>query len=57
VLYARSLPVIRTLTPAAAGTSGLPVRKFLPAAAFGALCWSALHISLGVALGETAKRI
>jgi membrane protein DedA with SNARE-associated domain len=57
VFFARFLPVIRTLTPAAAGTSGLPFRKFLPAAAAGALCWSALHISIGVALGEAAKRI
>ncbi|HVV08807.1 DedA family protein [Amycolatopsis sp.] len=57
VFFARFLPVIRTLTPAAAGTSGLPFRKFLPAAFAGALCWSALHISIGVALGEAAKRI
>lgn len=57
VFFARFLPVIRTLMPAAAGTSGLPFRKFLPAAFCGALCWSALHISLGAALGEAAKRI
>ncbi|HKS48893.1 MAG TPA: DedA family protein [Amycolatopsis sp.] len=57
VFFARFLPVIRTLTPAAAGTSGLPFAKFLPAAAAGALCWSALHISLGAALGEAAKRV
>ncbi|WAL67244.1 DedA family protein [Amycolatopsis cynarae] len=57
VFFARFLPVIRTLMPAAAGTSGLPFRRFLPAAAAGALCWSALHISLGVALGEAAKKI
>lgn len=30
VFFARFLPVIRTLTPAAAGTSGLPFRRFLP---------------------------
>lgn len=57
VLFARFLPVIRTLTPAAAGTSGLEFRKFLPAAAAGATSWSLLHISLGAALGEAAKRI
>jgi membrane protein DedA with SNARE-associated domain len=57
VFVARFLPVIRTLMPAAAGTSGLPFRKFLPAAFAGALCWSALHISIGVALGEAAKKI
>jgi len=57
VFFARFLPVIRTLTPAAAGTSGLEFRKFLPAAAAGAISWSLLHISLGAALGEAAKRI
>ncbi|MTD58293.1 DedA family protein [Amycolatopsis pithecellobii] len=57
VFFARFLPVIRTLMPAAAGTSGLPFRKFLPASFAGALSWSALHISIGVALGEAAKKI
>ncbi|GAA3856549.1 DedA family protein [Amycolatopsis tucumanensis] len=57
VFFARFLPVIRTLTPAAAGTSGLEFRKFLPAATAGAISWSLLHISLGAALGEAAKRI
>ncbi|EWC61435.1 DedA protein [Actinokineospora spheciospongiae] len=57
VFFARFLPVVRTLTPAAAGTSGLPYRKFLPAAAAGAACWSALHIGIGAALGEAAKRL
>ena len=36
VFFARFLPVVRTLTPAAAGTSGLPYRKFLPAVVAGA---------------------
>lgn len=57
VFFARFLPVVRTLTPAAAGTSGLPFRKFLPAVVAGTICWSALHISLGAALGEAATRI
>ena len=57
VFFARFLPVIRTLTPAAAGTAGLPFRKFLPAAAAGAFCWSLVHIGIGAALGEAAKRI
>lgn len=57
VFFARFLPVVRTLTPAAAGTSGLPYRKFLPAVVAGAACWSALHISIGAVLGEAAKRI
>lgn len=57
VFVARFMPVVRTLTPAAAGTSGLPYRKFLPAVVAGAACWSALHIGIGAALGEAAKRI
>lgn len=57
VFFARFLPVVRTLTPAAAGTSGLPFRRFLPAVVAGAACWSAMHISIGAALGEAAKRI
>jgi membrane-associated protein len=57
VFFARFLPVVRTLTPAAAGTSGLPYRKFLPAVVAGAACWSAMHIALGAAMGEAAKRI
>ncbi|TDV40450.1 DedA family protein [Actinophytocola oryzae] len=57
VFFARFLPVVRTLTPAAAGTSGLPYRKFLPAVVAGAAGWSAMHIALGAAMGEAAKRI
>jgi membrane-associated protein len=57
VFFARFLPVVRTLTPAAAGTSQLPYRKFLPAVVAGAACWSALHITLGALLGDAAKRI
>jgi len=57
VFFARFLPVVRTLMPAAAGTSGLPYRKFFPAVVAGAACWSAMHIAIGAALGEAAKRI
>ncbi|MEV4314376.1 DedA family protein [Actinocrispum sp. NPDC049592] len=57
VFFARFLPVVRTLMPAASGTAGLPYRKFLPAAAAGAACWSLVHISVGAALGEAAKRL
>jgi membrane-associated protein len=57
VFFARFLPVLRTLTPAAAGASGLPFRKFLPATAAGAFLWSLVHISIGAALGEAAKQV
>ena len=54
---ARCRPGPRPRSPAAAGTSGLPFRRFLPAAAAGAFCWSLVHIGIGAALGEAAKRI
>jgi len=57
VFFARFLPVVRTLTPAAAGTAKLPFRKFLPSVVAGTICWSALHISLGAALGEAARAV
>ncbi|WP_134734062.1 DedA family protein [Amycolatopsis nivea] len=57
VLIAIFLPVLRTLVPAAAGTSGLPLRKFLPAVAVGATAWCALHIAIGAAAGEAARQI
>lgn len=56
VLIAIFLPVLRTLVPAAAGTAGLPFRKFLPAVTLGAAVWCALHIGLGTAAGEAARR-
>lgn len=57
VLIAIFLPVMRTLVPAAAGASGLPFRKFLPAVAVGATAWCALHIAIGTAAGEAAEKI
>jgi membrane-associated protein len=57
VLIAIFLPVLRTLLPAAAGAAGLPYRTFLPAVLVGATGWCALHIGLGAAAGETARRI
>ncbi|WP_209647809.1 DedA family protein [Kibdelosporangium banguiense] len=57
VFFGRWLPVVRTLMPAAAGTAGLPYRKFLPAAMLGAASWSLVHISIGAAMGKAAKEI
>lgn len=45
VFFARFLPVVRTLMPAAAGTSGMPYHRFFPAVLAGAACWSAMHIA------------
>lgn len=55
VMIAIFLPVMRTLVPAAAGAAGLPYRKFLPASAIAGTAWTALHIGIGAALGESAK--
>jgi membrane-associated protein len=57
VLAAIFLPVLRTLVPAAAGAAGLPRRTFLPAVLVGATGWCALHIGIGAAAGEAARRI
>ncbi|WP_158887860.1 DedA family protein [Amycolatopsis anabasis] len=57
VLIAIFVPVLRTLVPAAAGTSSLPYRKFLPAVTVGAAGWCALHIGIGAAAGEAAKKV
>ncbi|NWJ72516.1 DedA family protein [Pseudonocardia sp. ICBG1122] len=56
VLGARFLPVVRTMTPAAAGASGLPLRRFLPAVALGATVWSAVHVTAGFLLREAAEQ-
>lgn len=57
VLVARFLPVVRTLTPAAAGTSGLSYARFLPASLIGAFAWSAMHVSIGWLAGASAKYV
>jgi membrane-associated protein len=57
VLVAIFLPVLRTLVPAAAGASGLPFRRFLPAVMVGAAAWCALHIDIGAAAGTAARQV
>ncbi|MBP2367548.1 undecaprenyl phosphate translocase family protein [Pseudonocardia parietis] len=56
VLFARFLPVVRTMTPAAAGASELPLRRFLPAVAVGATAWATLHVTAGYLLREAAEK-
>jgi len=56
VLCARFLPVVRTMTPAAAGASGLPLRRFLPAVVVGATAWATLHVAAGYLLREAAEK-
>jgi membrane-associated protein len=57
VLFARFLPVVRTLVPPVAGTSGLPLASFVPASVAGAAAWSALHIAVGSAAGSAAQSL
>lgn len=57
VLVARFLPVVRTLTPAAAGASGLGYSRFLPASLLGATLWSILHVGIGWLAGASAKYV
>lgn len=56
-MFAIFIPVVRTLLPAAAGSSGLPFRKFLPAATIAGTSWCALHLAIGAAAGEAAMKI
>lgn len=47
VFLTRLLPVVRTLTPVAAGVAKVPYRSFLPASLAGAATWSGLFVGLG----------
>ncbi|MGJ7906036.1 DedA family protein [Actinopolyspora sp. H202] len=57
VFVSRFLPVVRTLTPAAAGSSGLGYGRFLPASLVGAGAWSTLHVAIGWLAGASAKYV
>lgn len=57
MLIARFLPVVRTLTPVAAGTSKMPYPRFVAASATGALLWSAGHVAIGVFAGASIEYI
>lgn len=47
VFLTRPLPIVRTLTPAAAGISNVHYRRFLPASLAGAVLWSTLYVVAG----------
>lgn len=57
VFVTRLIPVVRTLTPAAAGASQVPYGRFLPASLAGSLLWSAVYVSLGAFAGASATRL
>jgi len=47
VFLTRLVPIIRTLTPAAAGASGLPYRRFVPASLAGSATWATAYVGGG----------
>ncbi|CAM04896.1 membrane protein DedA with SNARE-associated domain [Saccharopolyspora erythraea NRRL 2338] len=57
VLVGRFLPFARTMTPAAAGVSGLGYGRFLATSLIGAAAWSFTHVGIGWGAGASAKYI
>ncbi|MFC5818497.1 DedA family protein [Nonomuraea harbinensis] len=57
VFLTRLVPVVRTLTPAAAGAAHLPYNRFLPASLAGSLLWSAVYVGLGAFAGASAAHL
>ncbi|MGH3360452.1 MAG: DedA family protein [Nocardioidaceae bacterium] len=55
VFATRLLPVVRTLTPAAAGCSGVGYAKFAAASLSGSMLWSALYVG-GASVAITTLR-
>ena len=47
VFLTRLVPIIRTLTPAAAGAAGLEYRRFAPASLAGSATWAAAYVGGG----------
>ncbi len=55
VVLTRLVPVVRTLTPAAAGASGLPYPRFLAASLGGSALWALVYVGGGSAAGAVAS--
>ena len=49
VFLTRLVPVVRTLTPAAGGASGLSYRRFAPASIAGSMLWAGVYVGGGSA--------
>jgi membrane-associated protein len=54
VFMTRLVPVVRTLTPAAAGASGLPYRRFAPASLAGSALWATVYVGGGSIIAAVA---
>ena len=50
IFLTRLVPIVRTLTPAAAGASGLRYRRFAPASITGSLLWAGAYVGGGTAV-------
>lgn len=50
IFLTRLVPIVRTLTPAAAGASGLRYRRFAPASLAGSLLWAGAYVGGGTAV-------
>lgn len=55
VFLTRLVPIVRTLTPAAAGASGLEYRRFAPASLTGSALWSAAYVGGGSIVAVAAS--
>ncbi len=57
VFLGRWVALMRALTPATAGMSGLPMRVFLPWNVLGGVTWSLAFVTLGFVLGHSLDRL
>lgn len=55
VVLTRLVPVVRTLSPPAAGASGLPYRRFLPASIAAGLLWAGVYVGAGAFAGVSVR--
>lgn len=53
IFLGRFVGVLRPLVPAAAGTAGMPYRRFLVANVVGGALWAAGSVGIGIAAGES----
>ncbi|MGI5995825.1 MAG: DedA family protein [Saccharomonospora viridis] len=57
VFLTRVVPVVRTITPAAAGVAKVRYRFFLPASLGGAYTWAAVYVTAGALAGASIGRV
>ncbi|WP_285026449.1 CDP-alcohol phosphatidyltransferase family protein [Plantibacter sp. ME-Dv--P-122b] len=57
VFLTRLVPVLRCLTPTAAGVARVPYRSFLAASVLGSLLWSAVYVGVGSLVRATLDTV